>query len=105
MLCVCHENPESDALGSALSVALAVEELGGRATPLCSDPVPPMYSFMPQIERFRQDPEPDHEYDLIVVGDCGDLPRVGPVLRTTPSCSAGCRSSTSTITSRTPASA
>jgi len=81
VLCVCHENPESDALGSALSVALAVEELGGRATPLCSDPVPVMYSFMPEIERFRQDPEPDHAYDLIVVGDCGDLPRVGRVLQ------------------------
>ena len=81
MLCVCHENPESDALGSALSVALAVEELGGRATPLCSDPVPAMYSFMPKIDRFRQDPDPDHQYDLIVVGDCGDLPRVGRVLQ------------------------
>jgi bifunctional oligoribonuclease and PAP phosphatase NrnA len=80
VLCVCHENPESDALGSALAVALAVEQLGGRATPLCSDPVPQMYTFMPQIERFRQDPDPDHDYDLIVVGDCGDLARVGAVL-------------------------
>jgi phosphoesterase RecJ-like protein len=81
VLCVCHENPESDALGSALSVALAVEELGGRSTPLCSDPVPAMYSFMPQVDRFRQDPDADHDYDLIVVGDCGDLPRVGRVLQ------------------------
>ena len=69
VLCVCHENPESDALGSALAVALAVEELGGRATPVCNDPVPQMFAFMPQIERFRQDPEPDHQYDLIVVGE------------------------------------
>jgi phosphoesterase RecJ-like protein len=80
VLCVCHENPESDALGSALAFALAIEHLGGRATPLCADPVPPMYDFMPQIERFRQDPEPDRNYDLIVVGDCGDLARVGAVL-------------------------
>lgn len=80
VLTVCHENPESDALGSALAFALAVEELGGRATPVCSDPVPQMYGFMPRIERFRQDPEPDRAYDLIVVGDCGDLERVGPVL-------------------------
>lgn len=80
VLTVCHENPEADALGSALAVALAVEELGGRATPVCADEVPPMYGFMPRIERFRQDPEPDRAYDLIVVGDCGDLPRIGPVL-------------------------
>ena len=80
VLTVCHENPEADALGSALAVALAVEELGGRATPICADPVPPMYDFMPRIDRFRQDPDPALEYDLIVVGDCGELERIGPVL-------------------------
>jgi phosphoesterase RecJ-like protein len=80
VLTVCHENPEADALGSALSVALAVEELGGRATPVCTDIVPAMYDFMPQIDRFRQDPEADLNYDLIVVGDCGDLERIGGVL-------------------------
>ncbi len=80
VLTVCHENPEADALGSALALALAVEQLGGRAAPVCSDPVPAMYDFIPGMERFRQDPEPGREYDLIVVGDCGDLERVGPVL-------------------------
>jgi phosphoesterase RecJ-like protein len=80
VLTVCHENPEADALGSALSVALAVQHLGGQATPVCSDLVPPMYAFMPRIDLFRQDPEPDVDYDLIVVGDCGDLARVGSVL-------------------------
>ena len=80
VLTVCHENPEADALGSALALALAVEQLGGRATPVCSDPVPQMYDFIPGMQRFRQDPEPGRQYDLIVVGDCGDLERVGPVL-------------------------
>lgn len=80
VLTVCHENPEADALGSALALALAVEELGGRATPVCADVVPQMYDFMPQIDRFRQDPDPALDYDLIVVGDCGDLERIGPVL-------------------------
>ncbi len=80
VLTVCHEKPESDALGSALANALLIEELGGRATPVCSDPVPQMYSFMPLIDRFAQDPDPEMDYDLIVVGDCGDLQRVGSVL-------------------------
>lgn len=80
VLTVCHANPEADALGSALAVALTVEQLGGRATPVCADPVPPMYEFMPEIERFRQSPHPDRAYDLIVVCDCGDLPRIGSVL-------------------------
>jgi bifunctional oligoribonuclease and PAP phosphatase NrnA len=81
VLSVCHEKPESDALGSALAVALLVEHLGGHATPVCSDEVPEMYGFMPHIERFRRDPDSDVEYDLIVVNDCGDLPRVGAVLQ------------------------
>lgn len=80
VLTVCHENPEADALGSALGLALALETLGKTATPLCSDAVPPMYDFMPHINRFRRDPEPGHSYDLIVVGDCGDLARVGSTL-------------------------
>ena len=80
VLTVCHENPEADALGSALGLALALETLGKTATPLCSDAVPPMYDFMPHIDRFRRDPELGHSYDLIVVGDCGDLARVGSAL-------------------------
>lgn len=80
VLTVGHENPDGDALGSALAIALAVEQLGGRATPVSSDPVPPMYGFVPRVDMFRQDPDPGLAYDLIVVGDCGDLPRVGAVL-------------------------
>ena len=80
-LTVCHENPEADALGSALAHALLIEALGGQATPVCADPVPPMYGFMPGLERFRRAPDPAVPYDLIVVGDCGELARVGPLLR------------------------
>jgi phosphoesterase RecJ-like protein len=80
VLSLCHEKPESDALGSALAVALLVEQLGGHATPVCADEVPPMYGFMPHIERFRRDPDPSLDYDLIVVNDCGDLQRIGALL-------------------------
>lgn len=80
VMTVCHENPEADALGAALAVALVVEELGGRATPVCADPVPALYDFMPGIERFRTAPERDLDYDLVVVVDCGELERVGGVL-------------------------
>jgi phosphoesterase RecJ-like protein len=81
VLTVCHENPEADALGSALAHALLVEALGGRATAMCADPVPPMYDFMPGLDRFRRGPEPGAAYDLIVVGDCGELERIGPPLQ------------------------
>lgn len=80
VLTVCHRDPEADALGSALALALAIEVRGGQATPVCSDPVPAMYDFLPDLDRFRQAPDPALDYDLIVVGDCGELERVGPVL-------------------------
>ena len=80
VLTICHENPEADALGSALAVALLVEAHGGVATPVCADPMPPMYKFLPGMDRFRQEPDPTLDYDLLVVGDCGELERIGPVL-------------------------
>ena len=80
VMTVCHRDPEADALGSALAVALALEARGARVNAVCADPVPAMYDFMPRIERFRTSPEPDLDPDLIVVCDCGDLERVGRVL-------------------------
>jgi phosphoesterase RecJ-like protein len=77
---VCHRDPEADALGSALGLALALEWLGARAMPVCADRVPAMYDFMPHIERFGREPDPDLDPELIVVLDCGDLDRVGPLL-------------------------
>src|SRR5439155_10375131 len=69
----------SDALGAALGVALIVAHLGGRAVPVCSDPVPAMYDFLRGMEQVRSDPG-DGPYDLIVAVDCGELARVGSVL-------------------------
>jgi phosphoesterase RecJ-like protein len=80
VLTICHENPEADALGSALATGLLAEYLGGVATPVCADPMPEMYKFLAGMERFRQEPDPSVTYDLIVVADCGELERVGPVL-------------------------
>jgi bifunctional oligoribonuclease and PAP phosphatase NrnA len=80
VMTVCHRDPEADALGSALGLALALEALGKRATPVCADPVPGMYDFMPRIERVLRAPEADLDPDLLVVLDCGELERVGPLL-------------------------
>lgn len=80
VLTICHENPEADALGSALALAMLVEAHGGAATPVCADPMPPMYKFLRGMDRFRQEPDPTLDYDLLVVADCGELERIGPVL-------------------------
>ena len=51
-----HENPDADTLGAALGVATIVEHHGGRATLVSTDPVPPLYDFLPGMDRFVQDP-------------------------------------------------
>ena len=79
VLAVGHENPDADTLGATLGVVRIVESLGGSADPVCTDPVPPLYAFLPGMDGFRTDPDPDAAYDLLVVSDCGTLDRVGDV--------------------------
>jgi phosphoesterase RecJ-like protein len=80
VLTICHENPEADALGSALALAMIAELNGAVVTPVCPDPVPPMYDFLVGMDRFRLVPDASVDYDLLVVSDCGELERIGPVL-------------------------
>jgi phosphoesterase RecJ-like protein len=79
VIAVSHENPDADTLGAALGVVRLVESLGGAADPVCTDPVPAIYGFMPGVERVRTDPDPEVAYDLLVILDCGSLDRVGDV--------------------------
>ena len=79
VLAVCHENPDADTLGAALGVAEIVRATGGRTDVVCTDPAPPVYEFMPGIERVQSDPDTTADYDLLVVLDCGTLDRVGAV--------------------------
>jgi phosphoesterase RecJ-like protein len=79
LLAVAHENPDADTLGATLAVARLVELLGGMADPVCTDPVPPLYAFIDGVERFRTDPDPDADYDLLVLSDCATADRVGAI--------------------------
>jgi phosphoesterase RecJ-like protein len=79
VLAVGHENPDADTLGASLAICRLVERAGGRATAVFSDPVPPLYDFMPDVKRALTDPEPGATYDILVVSDCGTLDRIGAV--------------------------
>lgn len=80
VLAIGHEHPDADTLGATLAVVRVVEWLGGRATPVCADPVPDLYRFLPGTERVRTEPEPGLAYDLLVLSDCAALDRIGPLL-------------------------
>ena len=77
-LIACHENPEGDAIGSELALALALREMGKTATVLNSDPVPGNLLFLPGAGTvvFEED---GSKYDVAVVVDCGSPDRTGRV--------------------------
>jgi phosphoesterase RecJ-like protein len=79
VLAVGHENPDADTLGATLAVCRLVERAGAVATAVFADPVPPLYDFLADVGRARTDPDPDLDYDLLVVSDCGTLDRIGAV--------------------------
>ena len=81
VLAVGHENPDADTLGASLAIVRLVEAQGGIADPVTSDPPPPLYDFLPGVERVRSDPDATAAYDLVVISDCGSLDRVGEVGR------------------------
>jgi phosphoesterase RecJ-like protein len=77
-LVACHENPEGDAIGSELALALALRKMGKTATVLNADPVPGNLLFLPGADTvvFEED---GSGYDVAVVLDCGSPERTGRV--------------------------
>jgi phosphoesterase RecJ-like protein len=77
-LIACHENPEGDAIGSELALALALRKMGKTATVLNADPVPSNLLFLPGAGTvvFAED---GSGYDVAVVVDCGATERTGHV--------------------------
>lgn len=77
-LIACHENPEGDAIGSELALALALRKMGKTATVLNADPVPANLLFLPGAGTvvFAED---GSKYDVAVVVDCGSPERTGRV--------------------------
>lgn len=76
---VSHENPDADTIGAVIGLCLLVEALGGRATALCTDPVPPLYAFLRGVERFRTELEADAAPDLLVLADFAASERAGEI--------------------------
>ena len=79
-LIACHENPEGDAIGSELALALALRKMGKTVTVLNADPVPGNLAFLPGADSVVRE-EDGSRYDVAVVVDCGSAERTGRVQR------------------------
>ncbi|MGZ3638561.1 MAG: DHH family phosphoesterase [Ktedonobacterales bacterium] len=73
---LAHENPDPDALGSALGLAYALAPFGKECIVACADPVPSNYTFLPGRESVVTE-LPDEQFDLVVALDAGELSRYG----------------------------
>lgn len=72
----CHVNPDGDAIGSLLGLGLALLPLGKTVTCLSEDGVPDILAFLPGAAMVQQTTDTP-TFDLALVVDSGDLPRVG----------------------------
>lgn len=79
----CHTNPDGDALGSTLSLARVLSNMGKEATIITPDLPPTFYQWMPGIKNikvFERDTERCSAIidaaDVVVVLDYNDLTRV-----------------------------
>jgi len=76
----CHVNPDGDALGSLLGLALSLRPLGKEVTCLSEDGVPDILRFLPGAELIRRETD-SLEFDLALVVDSGELSRVGETIQ------------------------
>lgn len=74
---VTHVNPEGDALGSTLALAMALAVLGKNSCTFCKDPVPKVQRFLPGWQEIMHSLPPDIERRVLVLVDCGHPGRAG----------------------------
>jgi phosphoesterase RecJ-like protein len=71
-----HLNPDGDALGSALGLALFLESHGKTVEVLCHHDAPKNLRFLPTVSRVRQMPEGSN-HDLGIIVDLESFERLG----------------------------
>lgn len=75
---LAHYNPDGDCLGSVLGLMHILQLMGKEVVPVCADPAPASFLFLPGVEQLRTDLG-EEDFDLVVALDAGDLSRYGSV--------------------------
>lgn len=81
----CHINPDGDALGSMLGLAIALRSIGKDVDVLSADGVPETLRFLPSSETVLQTSS-GGAYDLGIGMDAGDAKRLGANMDTILAC-------------------
>ncbi len=76
-LVISHLNPEGDAIGSLLGMALALRAGGKEAVAYLEDELPDMFDFLPGAETIVHDLTGLGPFDVTIAVDCGQMERLG----------------------------
>ncbi|MDY3052240.1 MAG: bifunctional oligoribonuclease/PAP phosphatase NrnA [Ndongobacter sp.] len=71
-----HLNPDGDCLGAVLGLGVTLRAMGKQVDMLQTDPVPLHLSYLPHLQDMKP-VDPEKAYDLFVLLDLGDVPRMG----------------------------
>lgn len=75
-----HVNMDGDALGSAMGMTIALKSMGKNTVFYTEDSVPHYLRYMPKLDWIQDNwMQVMTNLDTILICDCGDLYRVGPV--------------------------
>ncbi len=72
---IFHIRPDGDAIGSAVSLSLGLNELGISSDVFCADIIPNKFNFLKTIAKVKR--QMDRDYSAIVCLDCGEITRIG----------------------------
>ncbi len=76
VLIATHENPEGDAISSAIAMGLFLTALNKEVYLYDKDQIPNNIKFLPGSEKFLNE-FPNESIDLLIVVDCGEFSRIG----------------------------
>jgi len=76
ILILTHKNPDGDAVGSVLGLALALRDFGKNAVCFSKDDIPRVFDFLPDISMIGNRLS-SRFFDLVVLLDCADFSRTG----------------------------
>jgi phosphoesterase RecJ-like protein len=82
-LLATHVNPDGDAIGSAIALAMALEQLGKKVTLLDKHSMPEQYAFLPGLDRFYTYEKlqaagfTPGDFETLLIVDCNHPERIG----------------------------
>lgn len=76
-LVISHLNPEGDAIGSLVGLALALRTAGKEVVAYLEDDLPEMFDFLPGADTIVHDLTGLGPFDVTIAVDCGQMERLG----------------------------